>query len=325
MSNHIILLSGGSGTRLWPLSTPQRSKQFLPLLPDGSGGEESMLKRMYRQLKSVLPDSHVVVATAEAQIPFIREELGEEMEVVGEPCRRNTFAAIALALRYLRDVSKAADEDAVIVLPVDVYTEDGYFHVVRKMLERVSEDHRSVTLMGIRPTYPATRYGYILPNGQFTEKPDEKRAVGLLQEGASWNAGVFAFNLAMMLSITESRLEEGSYSRLLETYAEQKNISFDYEVLENLEKVSVVEYEGTWNDIGTWDALLNEIGEQKKGKAVIHASENTSVINETSIPVITLGTKNLVVIASEDGILISDIESAPQLKEALDRQKEETP
>ncbi len=321
MNNHIILLSGGSGTRLWPMSTPERSKQFLPLLPDGSGGEESMLKRVYRQLKSVVPSSHVVVATAEGQIPLIREELPDDIEVVGEPCRRNTFAAIALALRYLRDVSGASDEDAVVVLPVDAFTEEAYFHAVKKMLEKVSEDHQNVTLMGIKPTYPATRYGYILSNGRFTEKPDEQRAVQLVAEGAFWNGGVFAFNLGMMLSITEGKLKEGSYRDLLDTYADQKNISFDYEVLEHLEQVSLVEYEGTWNDIGTWDALIREIGYQTKGNTVVHASEQTAVFNDTSIPVITLGTKNLVVVASENGILISDIESAPELKDALDKLK----
>ncbi len=318
MTDHIILLSGGSGTRLWPMSTPSRSKQFLHILPDGSGSEESMLKRMYRQMREVLPDSHVVVATAEQQIPRIREELGENMEVVGEPARRNTFAAIALALRYLRDVSKAADEDAVVVLPVDVYTEPAYFHAVKKMLEQARRDESSVTLMGITPTYPATRYGYILPEGRFTEKPDRKKAEELLSRGAYWNGGVFAFNFAMMNRIVDGKLGEGSYRTLLETYEQQESISFDYKVLEQLESFSVVSYEGTWNDIGTWDALLNEIGHQRKGPAVLHESASTTVINETGIPVITLGTQNLVVVVSENGILVSDVESSSRLKDALE-------
>ncbi len=318
MNNHIILLSGGSGTRLWPLSTPEKSKQFLHLIPDGSGGEISMLSRMYQQLTRVLPSSHVVVATSEQQVPLIREELSQDIEVVPEPCRRNTFAAIALALRYLRDVSKAAQEDNVVVLPVDVFTEERYFHVVREMLETVALQPERVTLMGITPTYPATRYGYILPDGRFREKPDEETARYLVEEGALWNGGVFAFNLGMMLSITEGRLKRGDYTELLETYAQQKSISFDYEVLEHLDEVAVVPYTGAWNDIGTWDALLSEIGPQKKGPAAIYRSSNTSVLNETSLPVITLGTRDLAVIVSESGILVSDIGSSVHLKEALE-------
>ena len=318
MNNHIILLSGGSGRRLWPLSTPEKSKQFLHLIPDGAGGEISMLSRMYQQLTRVLPSSHVVVATSDQQVPLIRAELSEEIEVVPEPCRRNTFAAIALALRYLRDVSGAAQEDSVVVLPVDVFTEERYFQVVKKMLDTVTDHPERVTLMGITPTYPATRYGYILPDGRFREKPDEETARYLVEEGALWNGGVFAFNLGMMLSITEGKLNKGNYAELLETYARQKSISFDYEVLEHLEKVAVVPYSGAWNDIGTWDALLSEIGPQKKGTAVIYQSSNTSVLNETSLPVITLGTRDLVVVASESGILISDLSSSVHLKEALE-------
>ena len=171
---NIILLSGGSGTRLWPLSNEIRSKQFLKIFKTEDGHRESMVQRMYRMIKKVAPDSRVVVATSETQVASIRRQLRENVEISVEPCRRDTFPAIALSVAYLHDVLGINENEGVVICPVDPLVEEGYFKTLQKMFEVAGNNN--LTLMGIKPTYPSEKYGYIIPKQdevQFKEKPDE--------------------------------------------------------------------------------------------------------------------------------------------------------
>lgn len=160
---NIILLSGGSGKRLWPLSNDIRSKQFIKLFTNESGNYESMLQRMYSQIKTVDPDASITIAANKSQVSAIHNQLGEDIEISIEPCRRDTFAAVALATAYLHDVRRVSADEAVVVCPIDPYVDMSYFECVKNIYNTAKKGKKNLVLMGIHPTYPSEKYGYITP------------------------------------------------------------------------------------------------------------------------------------------------------------------
>ncbi len=208
----------------------------------------------------------------------------------------------------------------MIVLPVDPYVDVAYFECFRKMDEEVQKGTADMVLMGITPSYPSEKYGYILQGEQgvvtgFKEKPDEETAARLIQEGALWNAGVFAFRLNYLMEIADQYVQNRDFDDITKHYGDLKKDSFDYEVVEKTKSLAVVPYSGEWKDIGTWNTLTEEMEEESVGYAVTGEDcENTHVINELSIPVVALGTKNIVVAASPDGILVSDKHKSSYIK-----------
>ncbi len=317
---NIVLLSGGSGKRLWPLSNEVRSKQFLKLLCDKEGKHESMVQRVYRQITDAGIHARIVVATSASQVEAIRGQLPKDVDIVVEPERRNTFPAIVLAASYLASRKKIDLEETVIVLPVDPYVDVAYFECFRKMDEEVQKGTADMVLMGNTPSYPSEKYGYILQGEQgvvtgFKEKPDEETAARLIQEGALWNAGVFAFRLNYLMEIADQYVQNRDFDDITKHYGDLKKDSFDYEVVEKTKSLAVVPYSGEWKDIGTWNTLTEEMEEESVGYAVTGEDcVNTHVINELSIPVVALGTKNIVVAASPDGILVSDKHKSSYIK-----------
>ena len=204
---NIVLLSGGSGKRLWPLSNDIRSKQFIKIFKKEDGEYESMVQRVYRQIKSVDKDALVTIATSKTQVSAIHNQLGENVGICVEPCRRDTFPAIALAAAWLHDVKKVGEKEAVVVCPVDPFVEKDYFEALTKLGELAEAGRANLALMGIEPTYPSEKYGYVIPETKeeiskvstFKEKPDSKTAQSYIEQGALWNGGVFAFQLGYML------------------------------------------------------------------------------------------------------------------------------
>lgn len=159
---NIVLLSGGSGKRLWPLSNDIRSKQFIKIFKGADGDYESMLQRVYRQIRTIDAAAAVTIATAKTQVSAICNQLGDNVSISVEPCRRDTFPAIVLAICYLHDVLKISAEEAVVICPVDPYVEDEYFAALQE-LSRLAEESEGLVLLGIIPTYPSEKYGYIIP------------------------------------------------------------------------------------------------------------------------------------------------------------------
>ena len=159
----IILLSGGSGKRLWPLSNDVRSKQFLKVVRGGDGKTESMLQRVYRQIKEAGHNGEITVATAVTQVESIKGQLGEAVSIVVEPERRNTFPAIVLSAAYLSFEKNCPMEETVVVLPVDPYVGEEYFQMLHKLDAAVQAGAADLVLMGVAPTYPSEKYGYIIP------------------------------------------------------------------------------------------------------------------------------------------------------------------
>lgn len=347
---NIILLSGGSGKRLWPLSNDIRSKQFIKIFKknntengqnvengrtDSNGNDEnleSMVQRIYGQIKTVDPDSTVTIATSKSQVSAIHNQLGTDVGISVEPCRRDTFAAIALATAYLHDVQKVPENEAVVVCPVDPYVEEEYFKTLSAMCEVAQGGSKNLVLMGIEPTYPSEKYGYIKPvtssdssrSWTFTEKPTKEKAEEYITAGALWNGGVFAYKLSYVLEKSRELLGTSDYDTLFSSYDTLKKISFDYAVVEQETSIEVIRYSGTWKDLGTWNTLTEAMEEQTIGDARMdEASSNVHVINELGVPILVMGGHNLVVSASPEGILVSDKEQSSYIKpfvDAIDQQ-----
>lgn len=329
---NIILLSGGSGKRLWPLSNETRSKQFLKLMKNENSKFESMIQRVYRQIKASNINANILIATGKTQVDLIKSQLDNKVDVVLEPERRDTFPAIALASSYLFYKKGLDPKDVILVLPVDPYADKEYFDILIEMENVVRCNIAKMSLMGIKPTYPSAKYGYITPKhnqvinntlctlvDSFHEKPTEEYAEQLIQNGAVWNGGVFAFQLGYLLNIARKYVNFNTYEELEKKYSELPKISFDYEIVEKEQSIAMVEYKGMWKDLGTWNTLTEVMDESSLGKVIVSENcENTHVINELDIPIIVLGGKNLIVAASPDGILVSDKHQSSYLKPYVD-------
>ena len=325
---NIILLSGGSGKRLWPLSNDIRSKQFIKIFKKENGELESMVQRIYGQIKSVDPDAVVTVATSKSQVSAIHNQLGLDIGVSVEPCRRDTFAAIALATAYLNCVMNVPRDEAVVVCPVDPYVEDSYFECVNRLYEAASKGEKNLTLMGIEPTYPSEKYGYIKPKKNddgtdgwgFTEKPTAEKAQEYIDGGALWNGGVFAYKLSYVLDKSKELLGTDNYDELFSNYANLKKISFDYAVVEAETSIDVLRYNGEWKDLGTWNTLTESIDENIIGNGVMNDNcSNVHIVNELDVPVLAMGLHDVVISASPEGILVSDKEQSSYIKPFVDK------
>ena len=325
---NIVLLSGGSGKRLWPLSNDIRSKQFIKIFKKEDGTYESMVQRMYSQIKKIDSDATVTIATSKSQISAIHNQLGEDVGISVEPCRRDTFPAIALATAYLHDVQGVSEEEAVVVCPVDPYVEDDYFQALKALGQQAEKGEANLVLMGIEPTYPSEKYGYIIPSGKenvarvdtFKEKPDVETAQKYISQGALWNGGVFAYKLKYVLEKAHALIDFTDYDDLYSKYETVVKDSFDYAVVEKEENIQVMRFGGQWKDLGTWNTLTEAMEEAVVGEAQLNDTcENVHVINELNVPVLCMGLKDMVVSASPEGILVSDKEQSSYIKPFVDK------
>ncbi|MDE5663108.1 MAG: cupin domain-containing protein [Muribaculaceae bacterium] len=330
----IIMLSGGSGTRLWPLSNDARSKQFLKFLPvEGSEERESMVQRVVRQIHESGLDAGLTVATAACQRDAIEAQLGRGVDVVTEPERRKTMPAICLAAEYLAREKGCADDETVVVIPCDPFTGEGYFEAVRRMAECVEGNVADLMLMGITPTYPSAKYGYVVPEyatgrhgafmvRRFVEKPAVDVAERLIAEHALWSGGVFAFRLGYLLRIARRYVDCPTFEGVREHFDEYPAISFDYGVVEHEASMAVVPFGGEWRDLGTWLTLTDELRHSTYGNVITDGRQNnTHIINELEIPLMCIGTSDLVIAASPDGILVSEKNRSEDIKLYADRLK----
>lgn len=325
---NIILLSGGSGKRLWPLSNDIRSKQFIKIFKGEDGELKSMVQRVYRQIRRVDRGANVTIATSKSQVGAIHNQLGDNVGISVEPCRRDTFPAIALATAYLHNVKGIPEEEAVVVCPVDPYVEDSYFEMLKRLGEQAAKGEANLVLMGIEPTYPSEKYGYIIPEEKaplsrvrtFKEKPDADTAKAYIAQGALWNGGVFAYKMKYVLDKAHELIDFESYDDLYAKYGTLEKISFDYAVVEKEPRIQVMRYAGEWKDLGTWNTLTEAMTETVVGKASLNETcENVNVINELNVPILCMGLKDVVVSASPNGILVSDKEQSSYIKPFVDQ------
>ena len=324
---NIVLLSGGSGKRLWPLSNDIRSKQFIKIFKKEDGTYESMVQRVYRQIKKADRNSSITIATAKTQVSAIYNQLGEDVGISIEPCRRDTFPAIALATAYLTDVLHISEDEVVVVCPVDPYVDEKYFDALKELSAQAEKGEANLVLMGMEPTYPSEKYGYIIPKNNehisevatFKEKPDLETAKSYISQGALWNGGVFAYKMAYVLNKAHEMIDFTDYEDLYKKYETLEKISFDYAVVEKEKKIQVIRFSGQWKDLGTWNTLTEAMEESMIGDARMNDTcNNVHVINELNIPILCMGLKDAVVSASPEGILVSDKEQSSYIKPYVD-------
>ena len=324
---NIILLSGGSGRRLWPLSNEVRSKQFIKVFKSPSGEPESMVQRVYRQIVSQIPDADITIASSKRQLSSIKNQLGENVSISPEPSRKDTFPAIVLALSYLTDVKGISPDEPVIICPVDPYVEADYFKALITLEKMVSEKE-GICLLGIDPTFPTAKYGYIIPEDKekistvsyFKEKPSESDARKLIEKGALWNAGVFGVRAGYILKIAEELIGYKGYGDLLSRYDSLEGISFDFAVLEKEKNIRVLRFSGEWKDVGTWNTMAETMDSESFGNVVFGGEcVNTSAVNDLDVPVICMGLKDVIVAAGPDGILVSDKHQSSYIKPVVDK------
>ena len=325
---NIVLLSGGSGKRLWPLSNDIRSKQFIKIFKKEDGAYESMVQRVYRQIKKVDADATVTIATSKTQVSAIHNQLGDEVGISVEPCRRDTFPAIALATAYLVDVQHIDPEESVVVCPVDPYVEDDYFEALKGLSEQAKKGEANLVLMGIEPTYPSEKYGYIIPESAdftaavktFKEKPTADVAKEYIARGALWNGGVFAYKLKYVMDIAHQLIDFTDYHDLFAKYATLTKISFDYAVVEKEKKIQVQRFAGQWKDLGTWNTLTEAMEETVVGKGEMNDTcTGVHIVNEMDVPVLAMGLHDVVISASPEGILVSDKGQSSYIKPFVDK------
>ena len=330
---NIVLLSGGSGKRLWPLSNDIRSKQFIKLLKTETGDYESMVQRVYRQIRKVDAKATVTIATAKTQVSAIRNQLGDNVGISVEPCRRDTFPAIALATAYLTDVMGISPEESVVVCPVDPYVNEDYFEALKGLSDQADKGEANLVLMGIEPTYPSEKYGYIIPESAdqtarvktFKEKPTADVAAEYIRQGALWNGGVFAYKLKYVLKRAHELIDFTDYHDLFSKYETLTKISFDYAVVEKEENIQVMRFAGQWMDLGTWNTLTEAMEEPVIGKGVLNEEcENVHIVNEMDVPILAMGLHDVVISASAEGILVSDKEQSSYIKPFVDKFVQQT-
>ncbi len=325
---NIILLSGGSGKRLRPLSNEVRSKQIIKIFKTEEGEYQSMLQRVYGGIMAVDPSATITIATSSSQVSAIHNQLGSAVGISVEPSRRDTFPAIALSTAYLHDVCGVPASEAVVVCPVDPYVDETYFKALSGLAKQADKGEANLVLMGIEPTYPSEKYGYIIPAGagspskvkSFKEKPDVATAKEYIERGALWNGGVFAYKLEYVLSKAEELLGTSNYEELYANYNQLKKISFDYAVVEAESSIQVMRFAGQWKDLGTWNTLTEAMEENVVGNSILGDDcTNVHVVNELDIPVFAMGLKDVVVSAGPDGILVSDKNASSHIKPYVDQ------
>ena len=324
---NIILLSGGSGKRLWPLSNDIRSKQFIKIFKQSNGTYESMLQRMYHNIKEIDQKGSITIATSKSQVSAIFNQLGENVGISVEPCRRDTFPAIALASEYLKDVRGIGLDEVVIVCPVDPYVKREYFEALQNLAVQAEKNEANLVLMGIEPTYPSEKYGYIIPKSNtatamvstFKEKPTVDLAQQYIEEGALWNGGVFAFKLSYLIDKAHELIDYIDYEDMLKRYESLPKISFDYAVVEKEKKIQVQRFQGEWKDLGTWNTLTEAMEDVVFGNGILNDKcKNVHIVNEMDVPILAMGLHDVVISASPEGILVSDKEQSSYIKPIVD-------
>lgn len=309
---------------MWPLSNQTRSKQFIKLFKAPDGSPESMFQRVLRQIRETNLNTEINIATSQSQVDSVISQGGEEVTVITEPSRRDTFPAIALATSYLFRNKNIDRDEVIIVMPCDPYTEPGYYDAISEMAQNVRSDFADLMLMGIVPSEASSKFGYIVPSAScpgivnyFIEKPDTQKAARLIADGALWNGGVFAFKLGYLLDIVARYSKYNDFNDIRANYNKLPKISFDYEVVEKAASIGVVKYDGVWKDLGTWASLCQELPGDIVGNVHSDNNKNTTILNELALPIISRGCSNIIIAASPDGILVADKDSAEAIKESV--------
>lgn len=323
---YVAILSGGSGERFWPLSTPEHPKQFLSVF-----GGKSLLRQSVERLKGVVPAENILIVTGKALAKATYKELPEipRRNILLEPCRRDTAAAVATACTA---VEKRGGEGAVAaILTADhLMKKENAFRRILLLAADAAEKSDDIVTMGVKPTYPATGFGYIKvgrPCGRvfradrFVEKPNEATAKKYIKSGKYvWNAGMFVWKVSTM----KAALEKYAPQLVGISPADYENlprISFDYAVMEKAENVLVTSGDFGWDDVGTWTAAdrhLKTDGRRNaiRGGVTLLDCENSVAVAEGA-NIAALGVKDLVIVTTRNSVLVASKDRVQDLKKLL--------
>jgi mannose-1-phosphate guanylyltransferase len=340
MKTYACIMAGGSGERFWPMSRIARPKHLVPLL-----SEITLLEATVKRVEQALPSSQIFVLTNAAQIEGCRAVLPElkAHQFIAEPAKRDTAPACALGTALVRNL----DPDAVVVfLPADALIKDSAtFAAQLKEASALAATHDTIVTFGIRPDHASTRFGYLeagasLPESKatcpfftvdrFVEKPDAERAEAYLKSGKYfWNAGIFLWKTSTFLreakrskpelaKFIEEFPKKGGEAYIAEKFPGLPKISVDYAIMEKAERVTVAEARFDWDDMGSWTALpahlnTDEEGNSLRGAVAVHGSKNNIAISATRL-IALCGVSDLIVIETEDAILVCHRDAAEQIK-----------
>lgn len=346
-----IILAGGSGTRLWPLSRSNYPKQFLKL----SGGKSLLQQTAERLLKLIPPEDIIVVTNNDykfhvmADLDAISPALSKDM--VLEPARRNTAPAIALTLKYCTERLQCGKNEVLFVSPSDhIINPDEQFIEYVKEAEGIAREGYIVTF-GIKPLSPETGYGYIKIRAhppeaessaaggvrsqsyfrveEITEKPDLETARGYLDSGNYlWNSGIFAFNISTIMEEFKKytpdiyKAFESTYEEVISNFSDMPDISLDYAIMEKSDRVVTIPLDIYWNDIGSWDSLLEVFEKDNKrnvkiGDVIDIDTRDTLIIGDKRL-VVTVGLENLLIVETDDAILVAKRGDSQKVKDVVD-------
>ncbi|MFD2610937.1 sugar phosphate nucleotidyltransferase [Paenibacillus gansuensis] len=327
----LLLLAGGSGKRLWPLSNEIRSKIYLTLLPSPDGGKESMIQRICRQVASAGLQEQCMIVTHNQQAHLTRRQVGGNFPLLTEPHKRGTFSAAALASAYLLEQLQLPPEEIICFMPADLYANDDFFDLIRAMPGALASSGSDLALIGTSPDHPSSQYGYIVPDPsacnaspesypilRFEEKPSPIRAGELIAEKAYWNCGVYAFRIGYLMSVMKSLGFPTDYSNFLNCYSSLSELSFDKEVAERCASAIILPYSGNWVDLGSWGTLTEQLSETITGPGSVSSdSQGTHLVNELELPIHVIGAGGLIVAAGPEGILVSSKSGSSRIKDQL--------
>lgn len=338
-----LILAGGSGSRLWPMSRELYPKQLMNLQQ-----EESLLQATYKRLSAILPADKIIAATGIKHVPTVRHQLSKfsnDINILSEPISKNTAPAIAAAVGK---ILARGEDDIILVLPADhmIKAVEKFESAVKKAEELAKQGY--IVTFGVKPSYPETGYGYInvseqkISNGvkvnKFVEKPDFELAEKYVEDGRYfWNSGIFMFKASVFMQeltvlcpeiakaiskIDFIKSEEIPYVE----FEKMPNISVDYAVMEKSNKISLVELECDWNDMGSWASIYTAEQKDENGNVFVGHVEDmgskNSLVYSSSKLVATIGLEDVVLVETEDAVLACNKNRTQDVKKMYDLLKQ---
>ena len=340
-----LILAGGSGSRLWPLSRELYPKQLLNIQ-----NTDSLLQATFLRLRECMPASNILSMTGVKHVSNVKYQLSSLVDnpiVLSEPISKNTAPAIALAAKYI--LEKTNKDPVILVVPSDHLINDTEKFVnTVKYGESIAELGYIVTF-GVTPSYPEIGYGYInvtdkhIEKGfkvnKFVEKPDVDLAKKYIEEGTYyWNSGIFMFKASVLLEELAkyspdiySKLDNFDFSSSDEIpfteFDKMPNISIDYAVMEKSDKIALLKLESDWNDLGSWKSIYDVSKKDKDGNVkighVLDEGSKNSLMYSSSKLVATIGLENMVIVETEDAILACKSDKTQEVKKIFDTLKKQ--
>jgi len=350
--NFAVIMAGGQGERLWPLSTRKRPKQFLNLL-----GERTMLQETVERIAPLIPIKNTIVVVAQQYAPLVLQQLPSlpAKNSIVEPMARGTAPCVGVAALWL---SRVDPKGTMVVLPADhVITNNVRFLECLRQAIGVASTRDCLITLGIAPDHPATGYGYIkavkkpsasncvMKVEEFTEKPDQETATRFLHQGDYfWNSGMFVWRVDMILheiKLHMPKLYKGlqvirghlgtvdEQAVLNQVYREQGAISIDYGVMEKSKRVQIIPTGNIgWSDVGDWAALERVLSRDECGNSIRAShlgidTQDSIIVSEEGKLIATLGVSNLVIVDTGKALLVMDKSRSQEVRRIVQMQKEE--